>query len=340
MKKNVFSKRILLLVFATLLALISSSQPIFGQTVSPVIFAPGIISGPANDGAPTFTPDGKTLYFARNGGRWGFIMESHLTNGKWASPEIASFSGLWSDMQPCLSPDGRRLTFISNRPNTQTANIGVTPNQHSPAKRESAMWEITRQGNGWSEPVRLPATVNINPLVFKPSIAANGSLYFMSRTKDDKTFRLYRSKYRQGAYEQAEPLSFSDGTATDVDPEIAPDESFLIFSSAGRATPDDTNEHLYIVFKEGVSWGKIQPLRYQGDYEKNPSDDGEANLSPDGQTLYFNSSRTVPVRANRTRQEAAADFKRLNLWDNGNSNVWSISLAPWLDAAKNNVAVQ
>ena len=309
-----------------------------GQTsqteIRPVIFAPGIISGPANDGAPTFTPDGKTLYFARSGGSWGFIMESHLISGVWAQPKIASFSGLWSDLQPALSPDGKRLVFISKRPQETNENSKSTPNQPNNTPRGAAMWEITRTAQGWSEPARLPETVNISPRVFKPSIAADGSLYFMAKTNDNKTFRLFRAQYKNGTYEQAEPLSFSDGNTTDVDPEVAPDESFLIFSSAGRASPEDTHEHLYIVFKQGVSWGTVRPLRYTGDYEKNPSDDGEANLSPDLRTLYFNSSRTVPIRANRTREEAAVDFERLNLWDNSNSNVWTITLAPWLNELK------
>jgi hypothetical protein len=33
---------------------------------APEIFAPGEISGPANDGAPTFSPDGNTLFFTRH----------------------------------------------------------------------------------------------------------------------------------------------------------------------------------------------------------------------------------------------------------------------------------
>lgn len=32
---------------------------------APMIFAPGIISGAGNDGTPTFSPDGRTLYFYR-----------------------------------------------------------------------------------------------------------------------------------------------------------------------------------------------------------------------------------------------------------------------------------
>ncbi len=156
----------------------------------------------------------------------------------------------------------------------------------------------------------------------------------MAKTEDAKTWRLYRSQYSNGSYLKAEPLSFSDGNHTDVDPQIAPDESFLIFSSAGRASTDDSHEHMYIVFRKDSAWGEIKPLRYDGDYEKNPCDDGEANLGPDHLTLYFNSGRVNPIHKDRTREQAAQDFETLNLWDNSNSNVWTISLAPWLASVR------
>jgi hypothetical protein len=303
-----------------------------GSTVTaaaPEVFAPGVISGPANDGAPTFTPDGNTLYFARSGASWGFILESNKKDGKWTEPVIAPFSGQWSDSQPNLSPDGQKLIFVSARSVAETAaNNGAAPKV---VIGPSAVWEVDRAGNGWSQPVRLSETINMSPgRVFKPSQAKNGTLYFMARVGEEKTWRLYRAAYRNGEYEQAESLPFSDGNHTDVDPEIAPDESFLIFSSAGRANPEDTHEHLYIVFRDGEDWGTVTPLRYEGDYEKNPTDDGEANLSPDGQRLYFTSGRVVPIHKDRTREQAAEDFRRLNQWDTSNSNVWSISLEPWL----------
>ena len=327
-------------VMALLLAItaIPASRCLANDTMrtapAPEVFAPGVISGPANDGAPTFTPDGNTLYFARSGANWGFILESHKFNGQWSEPQVASFSGQFSDSQPALSPDGKRLIFTSLR-SMSTAG----PNSSTVAPRmiignSGALWEVDRVGDHWSEPVRLPETVNLSPRVFKATIAGDGSLYFMAQTDDAKTWRLYRSQYRDSSYQKAEPLSFSDGNHTDVDPQIAADESFLIFSSAGRAKPDDAHEHLYIVFKDGISWGAITPLRYDGDYEKGPADDGEANLGPDRRTLYFTSSRTVHIHATRTKEEATEDFKRLNLWDNSNSNVWSISLASWLDKSK------
>lgn len=305
----------------------SLAQSAVLSTGAPEIFAPGVISGPANDGAPAFTPDGRTLYFTRSGASWGFILESRQAHGRWTTPRIAPFSGQWGDQQPALAPDGSRLIFASFRPPPVDTGAGAT------AAPGSALWQVVRVGRGWSAPVRLPATVNISPRIFKPSIAADGSLYFMARTDADKTWRLYRAPYRNGTYGNAEPLPFSDGTHTDVDPEIAPDESFLVFSSAGRAA-DDTHEHLYIVFKTAGAWGSITPVRYAGDRPKGGADDGEAHLGRDNRTLYFTSGRTVPIDRHRTRAQAAQDFARLNAWDNSNNNVWSLSLAPWLDAAK------
>ena len=42
-----------------------AATPVVSAPV-PEIFAPGEISGPANDGAPTFSPDGNTLFFTRS----------------------------------------------------------------------------------------------------------------------------------------------------------------------------------------------------------------------------------------------------------------------------------
>lgn len=293
------------------------------RTAAPQIFAPNVISGPANDGAPAFTPDGRTLYFGRSGGSWGFIMESHLVDAHWTEPAVAPFSGLWPDSQPALSPDGSYLIFQSRRPAPGTEASKTTWGP-------SALWKVTRTATGWTEAQRLPDAVNITNNVWRPSIAADGTLYFMTRAEGDKTWRLYRSTLDHGTYAKAEPLSFSSGTTTDVDPDIAPDQSFLIFSSAGRAAADDPHEHLYITFRHGDAWSPATPLRYDDDYEKNPTDDGEARLAHDGLTLYFTSGRFVHSHPNRTRAEAAEDFKRVTTWDNSNNNVWTISIAPWL----------
>jgi hypothetical protein len=85
-------------ICGSLSAALSWAQGASLTAPDPKIFSPGVISGSASDGAPTFTSDGRTLYFTRSGGTWGFILESHF-NGDWSSPQIAPFSGQWSDMQ-------------------------------------------------------------------------------------------------------------------------------------------------------------------------------------------------------------------------------------------------
>jgi transposase len=77
----------------------------------PTIFSPGVISGPANDASPAFSPDGKVVYFTRGGA----IMMSHLRRGHWTKPKIASFSGKWRDCEPAMAPDGSFLIFASSR---------------------------------------------------------------------------------------------------------------------------------------------------------------------------------------------------------------------------------
>jgi WD40-like Beta Propeller Repeat len=190
---------------------------------TPKIFAPGVVSGPANDGSPAFSPDGNTIFFTRSTANCGVIVESRQVDGHWTQPTLAPFSGGWPDSSPAMSLDGSSLVFESNRP--------AIPRTSHPKEGDSLpgvvsnLWRMDRVGTGWSKPTRLPDTVNVvGQSIWKPSIAADGTIYFVSIEKGRK--RLFSSEYKNGAYQQAQPLSFSDGTKLDVDPEIAPDGVF------------------------------------------------------------------------------------------------------------------
>jgi Tol biopolymer transport system component len=288
---------------------------------APMIFAPGVVSGPQNDGAPTFTPDARTIYFERSYGHRSIIFESRRIGATWSKPQVASFSGPWSDQHPTLSPNGRLMVFASTRKQVSTEH----PND--PPKTLAGLWSVQRIKTGWSEPVRLPDTVNISNLVFKPSIAGNGDVYFMSAASsgaDGPNWRLFHSAWVDGAYQTAQPLSFSNGTYFDVDPYIAPDQSYIVFSSRGRRSPDDGHEHLYVALREGKDWGAVHPLRYAGDDWG--ADDGEAQVSPDGMTLYFSSGRQPAVDRTKPRNQMLADIARSEAWDNGNTNVWTLPI--------------
>jgi len=282
----------------------------------PEIFAPGVISGPANDADPAFTPDGKLVVFSRN----GMLLESRNTGGKWSAPELAPFSGQWSDQQPTMSPDGKFLVFVSSRP--------VHPGD---SQRPSGnLWRVDRLAGGWGEPVHLPATVNRGNSTWAPSIAGDGSLYFIERTSPQSPFRLWRSQFRDGSYAAPTPINFGDETTQDVDPAVAPDESYIVFGSMHPGP--GAHERLYIAFREGDAWGK--PIDLGAAVNSADNDSNEARLGPDRRTLFFSTDRAQPVKLPRTRAQAQADLERIQSWDNGNQNIWSISLAPWLDGPR------
>ena len=279
---------------------------------TPQIFAPGIISGPGGDGSPTFSPDGKTLFFTRSTSHWTIILESHQVEGRWSAPSVAPFSGEWPESSPAMSPDGKYIVFQTSR--------------RAEAGSVSELWRVDKAGPGWGKPVRLPDAVNISSSVWKPSIAADGTLYFTNIGKDGSK-QLFSSQYRNETYETAQPLSFSDGKHVDVDPEIAPDGSFLVFCSSGRLD-GDTKDHLFLVRRVGDAWGKVVQIRYAGD-EQAPdgfSTDDEPHLGADHRTLYFSSDRVIPVHFPRTHEQAQKDFERMESWDNSNTNVWFIPL--------------
>jgi len=283
----------------------------------PAVVDPGGLSGPASEDCLSFTPDGNTAVYDISSGKNVFIVVAHRVNGQWSKPEIAPFSGQWKDHDPALSPDGRFLVFASNRPATpggaSVGNWGI-------------LWRVDRKGDGWDEPVRLPDSVNAVNRTYAPSIAADGSLYFI-RPDAAGILHIYRSQYRSGSYGQAVEQQVGNAAAHQKDPGIAPDESFVVFDSNDPVKNDA--DRLFIAFREGDHWGQAIDLGDGVNADNNP---WGAHISADGRTLYYTSDRTVPVAYPRTRAQAQADLDRLMSWDDGESNVWSLSLTPWIDA--------
>ena len=110
----------------------------------PTIFGAGVISTGDYDSHPAFTPDGKTLYFLRSTPNFNLwtILFSQYAKGKWSTPEVAPFSGQYSDADPFITPDGSHLYFISNRPGP------------GKAKPDLDIWMVEKMASGWGEPKR------------------------------------------------------------------------------------------------------------------------------------------------------------------------------------------
>ncbi|HEX7111281.1 MAG TPA: hypothetical protein VF216_02475 [Mizugakiibacter sp.] len=296
----------------------------------PQVFAPGVISGPANDAAATFTPDGRTVYFFRSNHEDYDILASHFDGVRWSPPALAPFSGRWRDLEPAMSPDGRYLIFASSRPADDT---GRAPDGHWGGQvhvgKGGSLWRVDRRGDGWSAPVRLPDAINFSDATFSPAIAADGTLYFMAATGAQGHFRLYRAAYAHGAYGTPQPLPFSSGAWSDVDPAVAPDQSFLVFSST--RPPASTTLDVFVAFRDGAGWSAPVPL---GAAINALAPIIEVRLGADGHTLYLTSGHVVAPAYPKDAAATAAGLQQMQDWNNGGDNIWSVDLAPLLPSLR------
>ena len=301
-----------------LLAFAGAAHAATGGGAIPTIFAPDRIAGAADDGAAAFTPDGATVYFMRGTDSFT-LMESHRVDGRWSTPRVAPFSGRWRDLDPAMAPDGSFLLFVSNRP---LAPGGAPIDAVSAGKRYPGngmnLWRVNRQGHGWSAPVRLPDIVNRCSMTFAPSIAADGSIYFIGCSTSDAQLHLLHSVYRDGSYQPPYAVKLGDAGMQIRDPAIAPDRSFIVVST--KPTGSQQPYRLAIAFHTPTGWSTPRDL---GDTVNGGKHSMGAQLGPDHRTLYFYSDRRLPP----------SDPDHAAAWNNGDDHIWQVSLAPWLDAA-------
>ncbi|MGA7157202.1 MAG: hypothetical protein WBY53_10160 [Acidobacteriaceae bacterium] len=255
----------------------------------------GIIHSDSDD-TLAFTPDGKTVFFDRSEGPHKTILVSHRVNGRWLPPHVASFSGRWFDQDPLVAPDGSYMLFDSDRP-IQPGGEPLTQKYFVGGKAPgSNIWRVNRTGDGWGSPVWLGPVINNDVFIDFPSLASDGTLYFIRWQTSDRTMHIWRSRFSGGAYRSPELVTLGDPAVTVHDPAVAPDQSFIVFDygkikgGLGR---------LCIAFRHGEHWGNPIDL---GDTLNKDLPWG-AHLSPDGHAVYVT----------------------------GQSGIWRISLDPWLN---------
>lgn len=284
------------------------------QQATPELFGEGVISTQDYELNAAFLPDGKTVYFTKSTANMSFwtIVSSKLVDGRWTEPEVAPFSGRYSDADLSVAPDGSRMAFISRRP---------VPGK--PGRPVPHIWYVERAASGWSEP-KNAAALNSEAGEYYPSIAADGTLYFESaRPGGLGRADVYRSRLVNGDYAPPEHLGaplnseFNEGDAV-----IAPDQSFLILTISGR--PDDMGTgDLYISEQRNGAWSSPRHLPAG---INSPALEFCPSLSPDGKHLYFTSTRGMagesPDRP-RTYKELT---DRLRGVLNGLGNVYRISI--------------
>lgn len=275
-----------------LLALIAL---VTGSTADSQIFSPGVISDEKWQWRITFAPDGRTAYFAESDGffpgtRKATIYESRLRDGKWSEPTVAPFSGTYSDIDPFITPDGRRLYFSSIRP------------VDGAERTDLDLWMVEKLPSGWGAPVNLGPEVNTAADELYASASSDGTLYFASGPQAPaagKHWDIYRARAagnRFGASKRfakrealgpgvnTQPSATDPGpqAAWEFNPEISTDGKSLLFCSLrpGGAGLGD----LYVSRFVNGEWAPATSL---GPSVNTPADEYHPTMTRDGRQLYF-----------------------------------------------------
>lgn len=290
------------LPLALALCAIIPARSVHATTASPsgAVVTANVPWEAVGDADPTFTPDRHTVVFARGGGSTRRLYVAHWRDGAWSTAERAPFSGAWMDFEPTMAPDGSYLIFISNRPSTPGGKPldGYWGGKSRPG-RGGNLWRVSLKNGTWGTPTRLPDLVNVSAATYSPAVAADGSVYFTHPDPQTRHTRLYVSRCIDGRFQPPQPLSFSDGVTADYDPAVAPDQSFLVFSSERAPTPPGSSG-LFVAFATAGGWSAPVPLDSTGI---------EARLAPDLRTLYFSGPdkhiHTLSLAARLARPAAA-----------------------------------
>lgn len=282
------------------------------------LFAPGIVSTRYYENSITVSPDGNEICFAiaspaAGRGNLFVILILKKENDRWSRPQVAPFSGQYVDGFPCFSPDGTQLFFASYRPVEANA----------PPKKDWDIWVIDKTENGWSQPHHLGPRINTTDRESAPSITLDGTLYFKRSVSGSSD--IYRSRLMNDQYEEPEKLSNAINSEMYEDhPFIAPDESYLLFSSWRR--PNGQGEaDLYISFHRGDdSW---TPARNLGNKINTNAHENCPFVSLDGRYLFFNSYKKGKQEPYWEQQLSYDEvMQKLNDIHNGFPNIY------WVDA--------
>lgn len=237
------------------------------------------LSGPRNDYNLSMDADERMLVFARSDADFkdAHIWMARRAHAGWSAPVEVPFSDpRYKDSDPWLSPDGRVLYFVSNRPVPGTAL----------ANGSLDIWRVSVTEGGFGALEHLPG-VSSPKDELGPELHEGGLYFNSNREGGPARMALYRARVSGNAFEApaALPAPFNDGRMQG-DFTLSPDGRLALFWSQRGGTP---GLDLFATCQASSGWAT--PVRL-------PPPIGNATMSftpafsADGRTLYFSSLRT------------------------------------------------
>jgi hypothetical protein len=262
------------------------------------------------------SPDGGEVYFTVQSyaNEVSAIVFVKLEDGVYSKPQVAAFSGKYGDMEPCLSADGLKLYFVSDRPLKSEEN----------KTKDFDIWYVERKTlhDAWSQPINMGFPVNTGDNEFYPSFAKSGNLYFTcdgrgTKGKDD----IFMCAFRNGKYLERESLSDSiNSDGMEFNAFVAPDESYIIYTCYNKKGDFGSGDLYYSnkvngVWTKGVNIGAdVNTSRM----EYCPFVDTKNGI------LYFTSRRNK-VNTTFDRQQTLDELlAEMNRYENGQSRLYQV----------------
>ncbi|ANM30894.1 hypothetical protein ABI59_16905 [Acidobacteria bacterium Mor1] len=250
----------------------------------PEVFAPGKISL-ANRGefASVFSADGREFIFGVSGDDRAEVFSTRLVGDTWSEPRAVVSHERYSYMDAALSPNEDRMYFISNQP---------LDGEGEP--KDPDLWFSTRTEGGWGPPQNAGPVLNSGRPEYYVSFTDEGTLYFTSsraaEVGDEMNFDIHASRAVDGVFQR--PARLGDAVNSegyDGDVFVAPDESYLIFSS-GRPGGFGGGD-LYVSFRtEDGGWTEAKNM---GSTINTDGQDYCPFVTRDGRYFFFSSNRDI-----------------------------------------------
>lgn len=245
----------------------------------PKIFAPNTISKLNEyEFGSVFNKDATEFFYAVIVNGKEEIRYSKLVGDDWSKPKTILSHKRYGYNDPFLSPDEKRLYFISKRP---ISGFGKP--------KDYDIWYIEKQPKGWSEPINAGPIINSKSDEYYISFTNTGTMYFSSN-KEGNNFDIYSSAFIDGEFQTPKRASDAINTkAYEADVFIAPDESYIIFCTTRKE--GFGRGDLYISFRnsngtwtQSVNMG--QPIN-TNNHELCPF------VSKDGKYLFYTSNQGI-----------------------------------------------
>ncbi|MBW0176411.1 hypothetical protein [Sediminibacterium sp.] len=319
--------KVLMIFFSFLCSSILIAQVKISFTEPPLVptlFQAGVVSTGIPERDFALSPDETELFYTIQSPLGYFQTIVYMRKdlkGIWSNPQIASFAGNYSDLEPTFSPDGKRLLFSSNRPLT------------GDKAKDFDIWYVEKQGDSWSAiPQNIGAPVNTEANEFYPSLTKSGNLYFTASYKNGVGREdIYVAIWTAGKFNQ--PVALDTAVNTKVDEFnafVSPDEDFILFTSYGRKD-DMGRSDLYITQKDKS--GNWQAAKHISILNSNRIDYCPF-VSFDKKKMFFTSERNILKQVFDKKVTLEDLEKTFRSPQNGSGDIYWISFDKVLESLK------